>query len=123
RLPGRWARPEQHELVRTTSEPERRTGTCSPRIGGDCGERLAVERGELPLCRATKADPARDAIDRQRTDTCYLGQRSPSDAKQRFELKGAVLTVAEAETIPGVGLALCPNVGNAPAVAANLHGI
>jgi hypothetical protein len=107
--------------VRRPRQAQRRPGRHAGGVGGEHGPYVRVEQGELLPGRLHEADAPGEPIDGQAAHADELRQRAAGDAQQRLELEGAVLAVAEAEAVPGVGVGGGVDGGDAPAVAPDAH--
>ena len=106
--------PEQHELVR--ARRARARGVDAGDVRGDRGEDVGVERLHLGERQAVEPERPRQPVDRQRARPEQLGQPAAARTRDQLELEGTILSVAEAEREPGVGVAVGLDVRDPPPV-------
>ncbi len=106
--------PQQHELVR--ARRARARGVDSPDVRGDRREDVGVERLHLGERKAVEPKRPRQPVDRQRPRPEQLGQPAAARTRDQLELEGTILSVAEAEREPGVGVAVGLDVRDPPSV-------
>ena len=107
-------RPEQHELVRPSRARPR--GIDARDVRGDRGEDVGVERPHLGQRQSAEPERPRQPVDRQRPRPEQLGQAAAAGARDQLELERAILSVAEAEREPGVGVVAGLDVRDPPSV-------
>ena len=112
--PGTGLRPEQHKLVRPSRARPR--GIDARDVRGDRGEDIGVERPHLGQSQSAEPEGPRQLVDRHGPRPQQLGQAAAARPRDQLELERAILSVAEAQREPGVGVVAGLDVRDPPSV-------